>query len=269
MNFSPDMARAVLAGRKTETRRPVKPGEDRCRYRPGHDYAVCPGRGQAAVGRIVVVHVERQVLGEVRQEDAIAEGFRGRHPIAAFARKWLDLYDISYRDGLGSASDDEVLERWRSRYGAREVWVIRFIPDPTAETRLLAARSEMGYTRLPAQALTDEPEAVDLWTQAALTRAARERDQERVEAATRTSTEALEEHARRALDDIRAAEGHARALGQPVSEPMRLAARNLRRALDASRDAAMVAPTPDGDGAHTPPGPGCVAEVCPQTGGVP
>jgi len=47
------------------------------------------------------------------------------------------------------------------------VWVITFIPDPAAQVRLLAARSEFGYTRLRAQALADEPEAVDAWTQPA------------------------------------------------------------------------------------------------------
>ncbi len=57
--------------------------------------------------------------------------------------------------------------------------MITFIPDPAAQVRLLAARSEFGYTRLRAQALADEPEAVDAWTQAGITRDANHRDQER------------------------------------------------------------------------------------------
>lgn len=44
-----------------------------------------------------------------------------------------------------------------------------------APARLLAIRSEVGYTHVPALALRDEPEAVDEQTQIELTRQARRR----------------------------------------------------------------------------------------------
>lgn len=43
--FRPELARKIIRGEKTMTRRPIKPGETTCRYRPGRDYAVQPGRG--------------------------------------------------------------------------------------------------------------------------------------------------------------------------------------------------------------------------------
>ena len=45
--------------------------------------------------------------------------------------------------------------------------------------RLLAARSELGYTTSPHLAMPDEPEAVDAAAQEAITRAANIRDEER------------------------------------------------------------------------------------------
>ena len=62
MIFKPELAEKVLAGEKTETRRVVKDGEVECRYVPGRDYAVQPGRGKRAIGRIYITDVRREKL---------------------------------------------------------------------------------------------------------------------------------------------------------------------------------------------------------------
>jgi hypothetical protein len=58
----------------------------------------------------------------------------------------------------------------------------RYVPGVSAagdEPRLLHARSELGYTHVPALALRDEPEAVDEATQQAFTFAARRAREQR------------------------------------------------------------------------------------------
>ena len=106
MIFRPELVEAIRAGRKTETRRPVKPGVG-CRYAPGRTYAVQPGRGQRAVCRIEVVSARCEALGEIDEQAARREGFDSR---AAFFDYWRGLY--------GSVE-----------FG-QKVWAIRFAPFP-------------------------------------------------------------------------------------------------------------------------------------------
>ena len=82
----------VLSGKKTQTRRLVKPGEDgaqlrdgsywavwdrngRWKWEVGRTYAVQPGRGKHAVGRILVTRMRKEWLQDITREDEIAEGF--------------------------------------------------------------------------------------------------------------------------------------------------------------------------------------------------
>lgn len=97
MNFRPELAVQVMAGRKTVTRRVVSANprspwfEDRCSLKPGGDYAVCPGRGKNAIGRIRVVSVTLQHGFDpfsIDHEEALCEGFES---VEAFRRTWLDL----------------------------------------------------------------------------------------------------------------------------------------------------------------------------------
>lgn len=78
MIFQPDFAQLVLAGKKTQTRRRVKPHES-CRYAPGRTYAVQDGRGRPALGRIRVLSVEQVRVTQLSPEDALAEGFAKPH----------------------------------------------------------------------------------------------------------------------------------------------------------------------------------------------
>lgn len=116
MQFTDDMTEAILEGRKTCTTRPAPrmipanhPDEwtaaDECRYKVGHDYAVCPGRGKHQVCRILILHVacwpdytlppasERYREGHARREGfTSAEEWRVR---------WRELYakDRTRREG--------------------------------------------------------------------------------------------------------------------------------------------------------------------------
>jgi len=82
VNFRPELAAAVMAGEKTVTRRLVNRGNPRshwwvggCFYKVGRDYAVCPGRGEPAIGRVRIVSVRLEKLGHLLPEEAWKEGF--------------------------------------------------------------------------------------------------------------------------------------------------------------------------------------------------
>lgn len=84
MNFRPELAAKVMAGEKTVTRRLVStnPGspwyEDGCKLVVGHDYAICPGRGKRAIGRVRIVDARFKRLGFLTDSEARAEGFANR-----------------------------------------------------------------------------------------------------------------------------------------------------------------------------------------------
>lgn len=116
----------VLDGSKTQTRRLVKPGEYYCPHREyipgeqssalahvftmkdgavsrfvyleGHTYAVQPGRGQKAVGRIKITGIRRERLQGISEADAHAEGWvrpyfgEGRNIVEAYADLWDSIH---------------------------------------------------------------------------------------------------------------------------------------------------------------------------------
>lgn len=109
MNFREDLARKVMAGEKTVTRRLVSDNPrspwwgERCSYRVGQDVAVCPGRCKHAIGRAAVTAVSLERLGNITDAEARAEGFAGR---PAFVDAWaaingrFDPMAIVWRVGL-------------------------------------------------------------------------------------------------------------------------------------------------------------------------
>ena len=112
MIFGDEMADKVLAGLKTETRRRGR-GDEPCRYVPGRDYAVQRGRGMHSEGRIRVVSVHRETLGQMLHWKAVREGFSG---VGEFMRYWESLH--------GGYVHDE------------HVWVIRFVlAEPRAKRK--------------------------------------------------------------------------------------------------------------------------------------
>lgn len=127
MIFKPELAHQVLIGRKTQTRRPIKEGEQTCRYRRGRTYAVQSKRGGKSMGRIKVLAVERQRLEEITAQDAHAEGFKHR---IAFFRYWEKLYgSVDYQ---------------------QKVWAIAFVA--VEEGLFLGPASRPGYVTDPLMA---------------------------------------------------------------------------------------------------------------------
>ena len=98
MIFSTDMIDAILAGRKTRTTRPKRPGAfgwALCRYVVGRTYAVCPGGGKPGVARIRVIAVtEWDHVADIKpqEEHAQREGFATWQD---FMARWTHLYGHS------------------------------------------------------------------------------------------------------------------------------------------------------------------------------
>jgi hypothetical protein len=99
--FRPDLAAKVLSGEKTVTRRlasdnPRSPWwRGGCALEPGRRYAVQPGRGRAALGRVEVAEAALEPLGHLTDAEARREGF----PDAlAFCDAWIAI-NGQYRPG--------------------------------------------------------------------------------------------------------------------------------------------------------------------------
>lgn len=124
-------AQQVLDGTKTQTRRPVKAGDfhdiklpdgsfyavtrgpdRRMKWKIFKTYAVQPGRGKKAVGRIRITKIRWERLREISFPDIKAEGVP-REPLQRFAfeQLWNSLYRKPYR--------------WEDN---PEVWVLEFEP---------------------------------------------------------------------------------------------------------------------------------------------
>lgn len=98
MIFRPELAQAVLDGRKTVTRRlcsdnPRSPWwREICAFQVGRDYAVQAKRGTPAIGRVRVVDVRRETLipmvGRRGPDEAALEGFESAH---AFRLAWVEI----------------------------------------------------------------------------------------------------------------------------------------------------------------------------------
>lgn len=108
MIFKAEMVAAILAERKTVTRRPAN---GPCRYTVGKQVAVQPGRGKEAVARILITQISLEPVEPAprkRTREARAEGFRWWRD---FADVWRDLYgdydpaEMVYRIEFEVASD--------------------------------------------------------------------------------------------------------------------------------------------------------------------
>lgn len=113
MQFQPELAALILAGRKTQTRRPFIPfnretrlGDTviencwlkiaqvnrnlRLKWRVGETYAVQPGRGKPTIARIRLLRIRREDVRDISFADALSEGFSNRRD---FWRTWCGFYD--------------------------------------------------------------------------------------------------------------------------------------------------------------------------------
>ena len=117
----------VLDGTKTQTRRPcytgapwydapwrgnlkslvtptvvsinMRTGKSRTRWEEGKTYAVQPGRGKKAVGRIRITKIRRERLQEIKPEEFRREGLISGAPIMVlfFIELWDGIYHKPYR----------------------------------------------------------------------------------------------------------------------------------------------------------------------------
>lgn len=174
MLFQPQLCRLIQSGRKTQTRRLVKPGKagaaPRCFYRIGSSYPLerpmrldeadenqakvilreRPGRPpKKQIGRVLITDVQRLPLRELDFDAARAEGFP--RP-SAFKAYWVRMHDGTWvrrfthdpAPGIGPMieppSEDALVARYDKRWGAVEVWAITF--QLVESAYYLAARPE-------------------------------------------------------------------------------------------------------------------------------
>lgn len=185
MIFKPELERLVRTGRKTVTRRPIRP-DQLCRYRPGKSYAVQPGRGKPATCRITITSVTHELAGAITLPEAVGEGFKTTDDFKAY---WIALHDGAWlareREAVEALNDDagpddatvdvdtwlyaRSVDRYDARHHDRPVWRIEFVLDTRLAPRLLAAESDELYVTNPARALQGEPEAVTEYEQVLIT----------------------------------------------------------------------------------------------------
>jgi hypothetical protein len=91
----------ILDNEKTETRRLINPGEKlldnprcvevngRAKWQVGRSYAIQPGRGKKAVGRIKITGIKTEPLDQMSEEDALAEGFQS---LDSFRQAWMQCH---------------------------------------------------------------------------------------------------------------------------------------------------------------------------------
>jgi hypothetical protein len=184
MIFSSAMVRAIATGRKTMTRRPAKPSDTECRYKPGKSYAVQPGRGRSSDGvRLVVTDVRTELLGLITYDDARAEGFKTRAEFMAYwvalhDRPWLQRQIERFQSDQAALGDEAYARRFDAHHADRLVWVIRFELDHEHRPRLLHRQSERGYTTNPAEAMRVEHVEVGVGVETSGERAAHQAKRE-------------------------------------------------------------------------------------------
>jgi hypothetical protein len=112
MNFKPELADQVMAGKKTVTRRLVSDNprspwsSEGCALKVARAYAVCPGRGKNQIGKIAIVSVRRERdfspvrigLAEARREGfASMTGFRSTWHSLHGNLDAVDVWRIEFR----------------------------------------------------------------------------------------------------------------------------------------------------------------------------
>jgi hypothetical protein len=141
---------------------PADPDDARCPYAAGQAYRrkVRGLEGRPTIR--VLTEPARQRLGDVSQREAVLEGFAGRRALEAFRLDWVRRYDRWSRLHP-TASDEEVLARWRARHARRHCWVLVFAlvdaPRLLAPQRdILAEVARRGARASSGRALDDRVE---------------------------------------------------------------------------------------------------------------
>lgn len=110
----------VLSRDKTQTRRPLKPGDElrrsegdvpyiyntimkRVRYCAGRDYAVQPGRSEFGLGKIRINDIRIESLLDITADDVEAEGIMAEangSPIFAYLKGFIQTWGKLYAKTL-------------------------------------------------------------------------------------------------------------------------------------------------------------------------
>jgi len=136
MIFAPENVELILKGIKTQTRRPRKslessigqngeivPGSGivSCRWKwiVGKGYAVQPGRGKKAVGRILLTGIRLEQVGEISAFDAHAEGVDLWQPDmggTVLGGEKQYIYKLNGKVFIGPTARETYLQAWKSFY---------------------------------------------------------------------------------------------------------------------------------------------------------
>jgi hypothetical protein len=121
MLFTPENAKKVMAGQKTQTRRPCQDGDKgisleinglyfavennlRKKWQVGKTYAIQPGRGKLSIGRVLLKSIKRERVNEISADDAFYEGVRmptlPNETPGKFVSAFRDLWDSIYSGGM-------------------------------------------------------------------------------------------------------------------------------------------------------------------------
>ena len=142
MIFRPRHCDLILAGEKTQTRRLVRESDQaltdeygniievrrdgRLLWLVGQTYAIQPGRGKHAIGRLLLQDIRREHLHEISEEDAKAEGAILR--AANFAEEWENskwmMTRIHHFEEIWNSINTQPGTIWNDN---PEVWVLRFL----------------------------------------------------------------------------------------------------------------------------------------------
>jgi len=133
MLFIQILCEKIFTGLKTQTRRVVLPNQvaetdehgtilriyqdtpkgRRLKWEVGRTYAICPGRGKPAQGRIQLIGIRREFLQDITVEDIKAEGIIPQPIIlnisTAYRGAWIHLWNtINQQRGYGWSTNPEV-----------------------------------------------------------------------------------------------------------------------------------------------------------------
>lgn len=94
-------------------------------YQVGKTYAVQPGRGKVAIGRIRITDIKREDVRDISDEDVKAEGFTSK---TAFWGVWCRMHDKDTWDSQYELIRPDFVRKWIAHRPAEcyQAWVLEF-----------------------------------------------------------------------------------------------------------------------------------------------